>query len=90
MLSSAKEVVETTASPAPSLASSNAIESSSAVGGRIVVLGAEGLMGPAIVQHLRHGSMEGTWTEVKATDVAKPVDADQTLRRQNSKRQKCW
>lgn len=69
----------------PFLASSNAIESSSAVGGAIVVLGAEGLMGPAIVQHLRHGSMEGTWTEVKATDVAKPADADQTLRRQNSK-----
>ncbi len=70
----------------PSVAPSNVTESSSAVGGAIVVLGAEGLMGPAIVQHLQHGSIEGTWSEVRATDVVEPADVDQVLRRQNGPR----
>ena len=59
----------------------NVTRPSSAAGGAVVVLGAGGLMGPAVVNHLRQGSAAGAWAEVRATDVAKPADADQALRR---------
>ena len=73
--------------PGSQVASASAAEAGSK--GVIVVLGAEGLLGPAVVQHLQQQAADagaGQWAPgVIATDAQLPADADQRLRREDRK-----